>query len=640
MFKTVIKWIKVTLVFLVLQTSALPVSAQNNKADSLKSLLSGSKSDTLKVNLLNDLAYHYYTTDYTRTLAYSTEALNLAEKLRYVRGKARALQINGLVYSLQNKHALAIESEQQAISLASSINDYNLLAKAYNTAGIAYNRLNDLNNADDAFNNALNAMEKTADKSYTAAILHNIGSLYIAQKKYSSAIDNFTKAAEQNSRSGNKQWLVQNYFGLGRTYNLLKQYDLALKYLAEATHIAHQMKFYQPEIKSLGLSGAIYSKQKNYSQALHALSQAEKIAVDNNITGERLSLYNDFANLYELQKDYFKQSRYLKLYQALYDSTYNTEKSKLIAEYQSKFQNQQNKLDNERLKKEQAINKGKLTERNYFLIGLSATLVIVLGFFAGIYKAYVRIKERNRVTQAQKDEIEAQRKELENLNQIKDKLFSVIAHDLRGPFATLQGVFQLMEEGAVNKEDVNGILNDMGKQITNSRLLLDNLLIWAKSQLNGFYVRPQRVDIYEMVIETTEAFRSDINKKGLDLINDIVPATYADADTDMVKAVIRNLITNAIKFTPQGGKITLAASYTNHMLMVSVQDTGEGLSAQQEELLFKGDFYSSKSANNPDGAGLGLQICKEFVEKNGGQIWFKTEKGRGSIFYFTLPLAR
>ncbi len=236
--------------------------------------------------------------------------------------------------------------------------------------------------------------------------------------------------------------------------------------------------------------------------------------------------------------------------------------------------------------------------------------------------------------------VELRTQELKELNATKDKFFSIIAHDLKNPFNTLMGFAELMLENLKDysqeklKEFI-GILYETSKQ---SYALLENLLEWSRSQTGRIQMNPESIDLHDLTEENITLLSNLAAKKKINLVNDIKPVSLVKADANMVRTVIRNLISNAIKYTHEGGSIKVYATLKNNLYELSVSDTGIGIKPENIEKLFRIDFnFSTHGTADETGTGLGLILCKEFITKNSGEIWVESEFGKGSTFRFTLP---
>lgn len=230
-------------------------------------------------------------------------------------------------------------------------------------------------------------------------------------------------------------------------------------------------------------------------------------------------------------------------------------------------------------------------------------------------------------------------RQLAELNTFKDKMFNVVAHDIRDPLAVLINLMELMEEEMQTcGESHDEIVHEMGQQIQNTFILVEGLLEWFQSQRGGMVFNPVIRDLAHSVQTNMRMMHVRSAGKNIKIISDIPDNLYVFADKEMLDLIIRNLLSNAIKFTENGGSIRLKADYAEGKIIVSVSDTGSGIPADQAESLLKEAYpVSSLGTAGERGVGLGLTLCREFVRLNGGEIWFDSELKNGTTFYFSLP---
>ncbi len=232
---------------------------------------------------------------------------------------------------------------------------------------------------------------------------------------------------------------------------------------------------------------------------------------------------------------------------------------------------------------------------------------------------------------------------LRESNVTKDKFFSIIAHDLKSPFNAMLGFAEILEND-FDKYDTaqkKRFINIIYKGLKDTFNLLENLLFWSRSQKGTIDFNPETINLYLLFQKTSELLMLSANNKSIKIQNKIPEHISLEADKAMLTTIIRNLISNAIKFTPDGGEIVIEAKQTKEnrkFVEVSVKDTGVGISAEMQPKLFDiGETTSTKGTNNETGTGLGLILCKEFIEKHGGNISVESEINKGSIFSFTIP---
>lgn len=246
--------------------------------------------------------------------------------------------------------------------------------------------------------------------------------------------------------------------------------------------------------------------------------------------------------------------------------------------------------------------------------------------------------EQQKAEIAQKaSQLEEQKVQLENLNSLKTKLFSIISHDLKGPMYALRNLFQEMQQSDLPAAEVKEMLPDVVTDLNNTTGLMENILHWAKSQMRSNTIIPQDFDVSKAFQEVLRPLRLSANAKNITVVNEMPEEAMVYADKDMICLVFRNLINNAIKFTRNNGKIIVTAKQDDRSLQIFIKDNGVGIEKKQMGKLFN-EFYSHIGTDNESGTGLGLILCKEFVEKNGGTIDVQSEKNNGSTFSFTIPL--
>jgi signal transduction histidine kinase len=247
------------------------------------------------------------------------------------------------------------------------------------------------------------------------------------------------------------------------------------------------------------------------------------------------------------------------------------------------------------------------------------------------------LQKQNIVIDEKAQLLQKQTKELTELNSMKNKLFSVISHDLKTPLYALRNLFKTVHQYDLPGDDIKQFVPEIIKDLNYTTALMENLLTWVKSQMQIQTAQPQLLEAGELIKESTDLLRLQVQLKSITLETDIHQRYYVYTDKEMISLVIRNLLTNAIKFTPQGGKITIGAKEKPSTLEISIQDSGIGMAPAVVSKLFQNEFFSTKGTAEETGTGLGLILCKEFLAKNNGNIFVESEPGKGSRFYFTLP---
>ncbi len=257
-----------------------------------------------------------------------------------------------------------------------------------------------------------------------------------------------------------------------------------------------------------------------------------------------------------------------------------------------------------------------------------------------IYSGVVIIHRDVTEQKASKELLVKQSEELSNLNQLKDKMFSIIAHDLRGPIINLKEIMSLFDQKIISDQEFKTHLPLLNAEIKSTSSLLENLLYWSRTQLKGERINPDYINIKLKSIVQLNLLESQINDKELVVKNNLSENVVVYADKNMIELVIRNLLSNAIKYCNKGDSIILSAELDVDHFVISIEDTGIGIEEENLPKLFGMNNYSTMGTNSEKGTGIGLLLCKEFVEKNNGKIWVESVYGKGSKFSFRLPTRR
>lgn len=249
---------------------------------------------------------------------------------------------------------------------------------------------------------------------------------------------------------------------------------------------------------------------------------------------------------------------------------------------------------------------------------------------AEIEKQNEEISEKSRL-------LEKQKEELSQLNTFKSKLFSIISHDLKSPMYALRNLFQNMHQYNLPAEEVKEMIPDVLKDLNYTTSLMENLLQWAKSQMQADIVHPQDIHIGQLVNDVANLLRLQLEAKKINTQVLIKDDVFVSADRDMIHLVLRNLLSNAIKFTPEKGHIEIGFNDIGSFVEIYVRDSGVGISEEALKKIKQQIFYTTTGTSSETGTGLGLMLCNEFLSKNGSRLNIESKVGEGSLFSFTLP---
>jgi signal transduction histidine kinase len=344
----------------------------------------------------------------------------------------------------------------------------------------------------------------------------------------------------------------------------------------------------------------------------------------------------------DLVKATFIQSQALKLYEGINKS--NSGKTlQLIQDY---F------VLNDKLSRIELINRNSqanetmIKTQHKTIALLMVSLVTAVTFLVIIFIYYKqknqmnnRLQLQHQVLLDQKKLIELQRTDLEGVNKLKDKLLAIIGHDLRTPIASLSTIADLFATDYITAEEVQKLMLDLTPVIKGAELTLTNLIEFAGSQIKGQNVTASNLNMFMVAEEMEETFRHQLQLKNIAFHNNFVSSQGVWADANHIKVVLRNLISNAIKFTGNDGYIRVFSSVRNDLMVLCVEDTGLGMTTEEANKLFDDNqHFTKRGTSGETGTGLGLLLCKELIILNQGKLWVETLPGKGCNFYFTLPL--
>jgi len=258
------------------------------------------------------------------------------------------------------------------------------------------------------------------------------------------------------------------------------------------------------------------------------------------------------------------------------------------------------------------------------------------GVFTGFIGSCVNINDQIET----EEKIKLINTKLAESNETKDKFFSIISHDLRGPLSGLMQILDILSTSyeSMKEDEKIDIIKQAAKSSNSTFALIENLLEWSRIQSGTFPYEPRNIELFTLISSIGNLYSHNFRNKGITFKVDIEPDTTVFADTKMTETIFRNLISNAIKFTAENGTVTVSSKEDQNYMFVQVNDTGIGMDQDKMSKLFRIDkSYSTRGTNDEEGSGLGLILCKELVERQGGKIWVVSKKDEGSTFYLTLP---
>ena len=599
------------------------------KIDSLERVLvSGKLKNQEKADLLLDLSFAYLYVDTAKCRTLAIEALELAQTLgkKSVETKARAYFALGNFFAVNNllyqAHAHFIKAEKIFLEL----DNKEMLNRIYTNLMIMFFNIDDLDNAAYYANKVLTLTTENKEWKYIIYAQMTLGEARYRNNKNQEALDYFLKLHQKALRTEDSLGVIHNISShVGQScadiYIRMKRYQDALPYF-------HQLITYLHAQGNKMNTGAAYNKLAYVHSMMHNVDSTEyyisKMLNSGQLINYIYPAYRAAAKIDSIKGNYQSALANIQKYHHIKDSISKEEKTTEMARLKVWHEFDQKELEKTLI--EQEFQK----QRKLILI-LAISLVMILLLLAIAVYFYQKITEKNL-------EITEKNLEMRDLHTVKDKLFSVVAHDLRSPVSALVSMLKLADANQLNAEEQAQLFKDISNRVDNTHNLIDNLLSWAKSQMKGIVPSPVYFDVQEESRLVTDSLRAMAAGKHITLENRIEPQ-WVYTDRDMFTVVVRNLTTNSIKYTSAGGEVILSSELSDNLLVVSVRDTGIGMPLEIQEKLFKLlETKSQRGTDNESGTGLGLVLCADFIKANGGNIWFNSAEGEGATFFFSVPV--
>ncbi len=579
------------------------------------------------------------THDYEKAMDFFVQSLVIEDSLNLKTQQILSYVGIAKVFEVVGDYYKSAQFLNQALKINESLRDINILAMILNNLG----KVNaSMGKVEEGFENYEQVLEYKDEINQTAVAeaLFNLGHLYTQQGKYPEALSSHKAALAITRSTKDKRTEALSLNDIGEVYRLMNNEEKSLANHIVALEIRQALNDKQGMAESHNSIGMLYYKQKNTDKAIENILLALNYGRESQAQEQIFKSYDLLSQLYKELEDYKNALAYKELSLAINEFIQNEKQERELLETQNRYvlgkkENQIEKLEVLRADREKEIEAQKKFKN---LLIVLITLSLVIGLL--ILFLYLLKRKSNLILRASKDEVQRQNLKLQELNNTKDKFFSIISHDLKGPLNSLTSFSRLLIDHTDNmtKADIQMLATDLDKSVKNLFALLENLLEWARSQTGTIDFTPEIFDLGGILEMNKNLFESQSKSKQIIIVSENNQECLVNGHKHSMNTVVRNLISNAIKFTNPGGIITLDIQTKNTQVMVSVTDTGVGMSKEVITQLFRLDKkYSSKGTANEKGTGLGLILCKEFIENNGGQISVESEPGKGSKFTISFP---
>lgn len=577
--------------------------------------------------------------DYEKAMDFFIKCLAIEDSISLESERLLTYIAIARVFETVGDYYKSAEFLEQGLALRGDHVDINVTVLMLNSLGKVKASLGKITEAFDHYQQVLRYKDDI-DKRFEAEALFNLAHLYTLQGRYQEALKSHRKALAIKRQIDDRDSEALSLNDIGELYHLMSNDEKSLANHLVALEIRQTLKDKRGMAESYNNVGRLYSKQQNYQQAItHGLMALES-GREAQAQEQIFRSYELLSRSYKELHDYKSALTYAELSLAIHEFIQNEKQERQLLETQNRYvigrkETEIEKLQAVRAEREKEIAAQKEFRNVLFLLSGLCFIIAIL-----IFILYLVKRRSNHILQTAKDEVELHNNKLQELNATKDKFFSIISHDLKGPLNSLTSFSHLLIEHTDNmsKEEIQMLAKDLDKSLKNLFTLLENLLEWSRSQTGSIDFTPDVFDLAEILESNKNLLQAQAANKGINISVDSSASCLVRLHKPSITTVVRNLLSNAIKFTSEGGRIVLGIERAAGSVNVYVKDNGVGMSKEVVHKLFRLDQkHSSKGTANEKGTGLGLILCKEFVEKNGGEIQVHSTPGQGSVFRFSFP---
>jgi len=524
----------------------------------------------------------------------------------------------GNIFLMKGDYSQALKLYFDALNIAEVAELEKKIGASYITIADTYSESGNSELSTRYYKEGLKVLREANDSVNIATALFNAGDEYYKRDQLDTALSFFEESARIFELLDSDIGQAYNLGNVGLVFAKLGRNDSSEIALNKATKILEEMEnFYPITYYNYSLSN-IYRDRGDLSKAIAYANSGYLISENGGLNEQLKEGALKLSNLYELKGDPSSAFYFLKVYNAYEDSTSSNTAIQEMAELQRKYELAKKQLEVD------ILNREKYQQQ---VIGIALTIVLAMVFvvLVVLYRNNQRKQKLN--------------KELEMINETKDRFFSIISHDLRGPISAFYGISRMIRM-FIGKQQY-GRLEEMTEQIDHSvssiSSLLDNLLSWAVQKQGQFPYHPEHIQLHKLTENLKYLFQNQAESKNIEINFKIQPSLFLFVDKNSAMTIFRNLISNALKFTPEGGAVNVYALYEDDFIAIRFTDTGLGMNKEKVDSLFKSQVQSTYGTSGEKGVGLGLQLVFDFVQLNHGNIKVESEENVGTTFTVRLP---
>ncbi len=590
----------------------------------------------------SDMAYVYLQMgNYPKAIEFFYDSRNIALEFNDIRHVIECLQMMGVIYQMQGNYPKSTEDLQSALLIAEEINDRNFIADIYTNLGIVYMKQNNNLLAKESYLKAQTIYEERKNNIKLGSLYNNLGKIYEDENNLSKAKELYSMALQIEELEENKFGKMLSLNNFGSLYKKQSKYIAALDYYEQSLQLSKETGSKNVMSETYLKMAEIFFDMGKLDKALEFTEKSLSIANDMGILEYQKIGYGQLSKIHAATNNFKKAYESHTLFKKLNDSIFNEQNIKEAVSLEYRYKYEKEKQKQELARYEEDIIKEEQQKRIKVILYSTITGLILLAILLlGALYSYFDKRKTNIELIKQKKEIEKKSNELITSNATKDKLFSIIVNDLQDPFNNITNLSSLMarETAELDPDVLSDFLKSIHKSANFANELLGNLTEWAKSQTNKLEAERDRTTIKNIFIFANYSIERIANNKEITLNFSFDKNIDLYVDKNMINTILRNLITNAVKYSYRGGSVNVNAEYNDSEVIISVTDYGVGIDKERVSKLFQiTEKIASPGTENEQGAGLGLLLCREFIERLGGKISVQSDIGKGSKFCFTLP---
>ncbi len=590
------------------------------------------KIDMAKIDTLVSKAKSIYYASPDSAMILANRIIALSESINYSSGKFEGLRLVGNSHFLKGRLDSAAYYMFMLLDLAYEANDLGMQADVMIDIGQTYDKIGLHSLAYDYFWQSHNIRLKTGNAERLSITFINLAYHYYLRDQLDSALYFYDKTEiilDTIPLTYTKPFLFNE---LGGVYFKQGKVELAREYIQKAINLnIHlnnnwDLSFNYIMMANIEMAERNINKAEEYANLALKTSKESNISIENDLIYKILSDVKKEQGLFEKALEYIDKSY---SYSDSLDQALNDQKILALDQYKREKENEISKLKltNENLEQESRLRIQTLITAGALLI-LAITIVQLLLLF-----------RQNKKLKSARMVIEDQNADLKDLNQIKSKLFSIITHDIRNPLSNINGMLKLAKDGQITREEFNTYAGSLLDQTDKLNKLSETLINWSKSQQKGLTANLESIDLDTIIVQSISYVKYMADSKDISIEYKHKQVEKVKADPNMLMLIFNNLLTNAIKFTPQKGKVLIEISELDKYIEVQVKDTGIGINSDLLENIKEGNIETQIGTDKEKGSGVGLLLTLDLIAFNGGKLWAENNEDGGSSFYVSFPIA-